>query len=133
VHVIDREADSVDHYRRWDAAGHRYLVRGDDRRVTCEGRSLLLSEVRTRLRQRGAFRSVGDVTYHDRPAGLWVAEAPVVLRRPAKKNTGGHRYQRAGRMLGLRLVVVELRDELGVVLAHWLLLSNVPKAWAVID
>ena len=30
VFIIDREADSVDHYRRWDAAGQRFLVRGDE-------------------------------------------------------------------------------------------------------
>ena len=33
VHVIDREADSVGHYRAWDDEGHLFLVRADDRLV----------------------------------------------------------------------------------------------------
>ena len=39
VHVIDREADSVGHYRRWHAAGYRFVVRADhDRVVLHQGR-----------------------------------------------------------------------------------------------
>ena len=26
LHVIDREADSVDYFRKWDAAGFKFLV-----------------------------------------------------------------------------------------------------------
>ena len=29
VHIIDREADSVGHYRAWQQAGYRFLVRAD--------------------------------------------------------------------------------------------------------
>ena len=32
VHVIDREADSVTHYRRWADAGHAFVVRADQSR-----------------------------------------------------------------------------------------------------
>jgi hypothetical protein len=130
VHVIDREADSVDHYRRWDKAGHRFLVRGDDRRVKWEGRSHLLSEVRGGLRSRGAFRLIEAVPYHDTTAQLWVAETPVTLDRPAKKSAKGRKFARPGRPLTLRYVAVELRDVEGRVLAEWILLSNVPAAWA---
>ena len=31
IHVIDQEADSVAHYRHWDAAGELFLVRSEDR------------------------------------------------------------------------------------------------------
>ncbi|MCC7083950.1 MAG: hypothetical protein IT427_02960, partial [Pirellulales bacterium] len=31
VHGIDREADSIGHWRQWHAAGHQLLIRGDDR------------------------------------------------------------------------------------------------------
>ena len=37
VHVIDREADSVDHYPWWHAAGFRFTIRGDDRSVRRRG------------------------------------------------------------------------------------------------
>lgn len=130
VHVIDREADSVDHYRRWDADGHQFLIRADDRRVRWKGVSCTLSEIRKTLRRKQQFHCTGEAEYHGRPAQLWVAEAEVVLYRPAKKNVGGKKFERAGRPLTLRLIIVELRDAAGKVLAHWLLLSNMPLAWA---
>ncbi len=46
VHIIDREADSVGHYRAWHAAGHQFVVRADnDRIVTWQGKSLSLKEL----------------------------------------------------------------------------------------
>jgi Transposase DDE domain len=130
VHVIDREADSVDHYRRWDAAGHRFLVRGDDRRVIWEKKSHLLSEIRAQLNARRAFHPIRAVSYRDTMARLWVAETSATLHRPAKKSVKGRKSEKAGRPLTLRYVVVQLRDDGGRVLAEWMLLSNVPAAWA---
>jgi hypothetical protein len=102
VHVIDREADSVDHYRRWDAKGHKFLIRADDRRVKWNGQSILLSEIRSQLKRRQEFRHVGAAAYHGRPAELWVVETDVVLYRPAKKNVRGKKYARPGPPLALR-------------------------------
>jgi len=133
VHVIDREADSVDHYRKWDAAGHRFLVRGDDRRVKWEGKVHLLSTIRTALEGRAAFRLIRAVPYHDTTAQLWVAETSVILHRPAKKSVKGQKFERPGRPLPLRYVAVQLRDIEGRVLAEWMLLSNVPAAWATAE
>jgi Transposase DDE domain len=130
VHVIDREADSVDHYRRWDAAGQKFLVRADDRRVLWGGKSCLLSDIRRELWRQGVFVSGGEAVYQGRPAQLWMAETDVVLYRPAKKNIAGIKFERPGRPLAVRLLVVQVRDEQGGVLAEWLLLSNVPRAWA---
>jgi hypothetical protein len=130
VHVIDREADSVDHYRRWDKAGHKFLVRGDDRCVKWQGRTLLLSEVRASLGSARLFRLSTTVPFHDTTAQLWVAESTVTLHRPAKKSKKGQKYEQRGRPLALRFVVVQLRDVEGQVLAQWMLLSNVPEAWA---
>jgi hypothetical protein len=127
LHVIDREADSVDHYRRWDKAGEKFLVRGDDRRVKWRGKSRLLSEIRVELREDGAFRNMGDARHHGHRAELWVAETEVVLHRPAKKNIKGKKYERPGRPLALRFIAVQLRDEQGqIILAEWLLLTNMP-------
>jgi len=133
LHVIDREADSVDHYRRWDAAGHFFLIRADDRRVRQAGISCLLSEVCRKLRKTKAFEHVGQAAHQGHEAQLWVAETDVVLYRPAKKNVGGQKFERAGRALRLRFIVVELRNEEGQVLAHWLLLSNAPADWAATE
>jgi hypothetical protein len=131
LHVIDREADSVDHYRRWDKAGHKFLVRGDDRRVKWQGKPWLLSEIRRQLRDDGLFRHAGEAQHHAQPAQLWVAETEVVLHRPAKKNVKGKKYERAGRPLPVRFVAVQLRDEQGqMILAEWLLLTNMPTELA---
>ena len=130
VHVIDREADSVDHYRQWDAAGFRFLVRGDDRSVRWGEKPRLLSLISEELKRQEKFHRVREVSYHDGTANLWVAETAVVLHRPARKNVKDRRHNRPGRPLELRYIVVQLRDELGVVLAEWKLLSNVSHAWA---
>ena len=130
LHVIDREADSVDHYRRWDAGKHKFLIRADDRRVEWNDKSVLLSEIAVKQQRRKAFRHVGKGEYQGRRAELYVAETEVVLYRPAKKNVGGKTFQRPGRRLTLRFIVVQLRDRRGKVLAEWKLLSNAPLDWA---
>jgi hypothetical protein len=46
IHVIDREADSVGHYRAWHIAGHKFVVRADATRwVTWQGKSVKLLDV----------------------------------------------------------------------------------------
>jgi hypothetical protein len=131
LHVVDREADSIDHYRRWDKAGHKVLVRGDDRRVRWQGKPRLLSEIRAQLREDQMFRHAGKARHRGQAAQLWVAETEVVLYRPAKKNVKGKKYERAGRPLTLRFIAVQLRDERGqMILAEWLLLTNMPAELA---
>jgi hypothetical protein len=117
VHVIDREADSVDHYRRWDKAGHKFLIRADDRRVRWQDREFLLREIAQKFRQQQKFQCVGPASYQGRPAQLWVAETTVVLHRPAKKSVRGRKYEKPGRPLELRLIVVQLRNGAGKLLA----------------
>lgn len=126
VHVIDREADSVAHYRDWHQAGHRFVVRADDNRlVDHEGQERRLPEVVALLRQRGALRHSREVLYHGRTAQQWVAQTSVTLSRPAKRKHGA--VSQPGVALRLRLVVSEVRDADGQVLAVWLLLTNVPE------
>jgi hypothetical protein len=129
LHVIDREADSVGHYRQWDDHGHKFLVRADDRRVKWSGKSLLLSEIPRLLEQRRAFCKVTEnASYQGHPAELWVAETKVILDRPARKNVRDKRFELAGRPLALRYIVVQLRDGRGKVLAEWMLLTNASKS-----
>lgn len=127
VHVIDREADSVDHYRRWDAAGHRFLVRADDRCVLWGGTERRLEEVADQLALQGAFESVREVEYQGRPARQYVAQTRVTLHRPGKKRVGDQRYVVEGRALDLRLVVAQVRGSAGKVLATWMLLTNMQE------
>jgi hypothetical protein len=130
VHVIDREADSVDHYRRWDSHGEKYLIRADDRRVLWNGEKCLLNDIARKLWRRKDLQCVGKAQYLGREALLWVAETEVTLYRPAKKNVAGRRFVRPGRPLTMRFIIVQLRDEQERLLARWMLLSNVPFAWA---
>ena len=134
LHVIDREADSVDHYRRWDAEGHMFLVRADDRRVQWNGNSHLLSEICNTLRSNGEMRHVGKALYQGRRARLYVAETAVILDRPAKKNQQGKKFELPGIPLPLRFIIVQLRDESGqIVLAKWMLLTNMPQELATAE
>lgn len=126
VHVIDREADSVNHWRQWDADGHRAVVRADQRVVLHEDRETSLDAVAQQLRQEDAFKEAGKANYHGRKARLFVAETAVVLHRPARRKDGDKKVDIPGPPLPLRLVVTEVRDTEGRVLARWLLLSNVP-------
>ena len=129
VHIIDAEADSVAHYRRWARQGRLFLVRADgERRVRFEGQDVPLSAVVETLRARGDFRKTRAVDYHGRQAPQWVAEAEVVLHRPARpQRKGQKRVVVPGPPLRLRLVVSELRLD-GQAQERWLLLTNVPAA-----
>jgi len=139
VHVVDREADSVGHYRDWQAAGRLFLVRADAaRRVQHGGRPRKLDEVAADLA--GEFVDATDadgkpliVTLRGGVGRVRVAETTVVLDQPARRNTGqktagGIKKQEEipGPPLRLRLVVTRVVGELGTVLAEWRLFTNVP-------
>lgn len=130
VHVIDREADSVGHFRDGDAAGHRFLVRADDRLVRWEGEQVLLSHISSELYEREQFREVRQVDWHDKTARQFVVAAEVVLHRPAKKRIDGIQKDIPGRLLPLRLIVASVHDDEGELLAEWMLLTNVPTGTA---
>jgi hypothetical protein len=133
VHLIDREADSVAHYRQWHAGGHFFLVRADDTRIVRhEGQERTLAEVVRQLEQGQAFRDVRAVDYHGKPARQWVAETAVALERPACLNRTVNGKKRrtkvSGPPLPLRLIVSRVVDAQGQVLAVWLLQTNVPAS-----
>jgi hypothetical protein len=130
VHVVDREADSVNHWRQWSADGHLALVRADDRKVLRDEQETSLLAIAERLGRDGGFKDAGQALYHGRKARLFIAEAEVVLHRPGKRNEGSKKVEVPGPPLPLRLVVTEVRDPKGRVLARWLLLTNVPATRA---
>jgi Transposase DDE domain len=133
VFIIDREADSVAHYRRWDRAGRMFLIRADDsRKVLHAGTEQPLREVAKSLRQR--MSKTRAVLYKGKPAEQFIAETTVVLNRPARQHRIDRKTNRKkhrnipGSALALRLIVAEVRDSNGKVLACWLLLSNLPSS-----
>ena len=130
IHVIDREADSVGHYRAWAAKGHRFLVRADDDRwVLWNGTECQLKDVICGLSL--TFRDVPNetgepavVTIAAGTGRIRVAQAEVVLHRPAKTvvpgvtTARGHKKQIEvpGVPLPLRLVVTRVVNEMGTVI-----------------
>lgn len=126
VFVIDREADSVKHLRAWDAAGHLFLVRADDRRLSFRGSSQLLSEVALTLQHESCFKSYGKFSIRGQMGTQSIAETEVILDQPANGTTAdGKSCRIPGVPLNVRLVVVHVRDDDGKLLAEWWLLTNV--------
>jgi hypothetical protein len=130
VHVIDREADSVGHYRQWDASSHKFLIRADDRRVLYQGQRVKLSDVRNQVRSQGGYQAAGPVLYHNRKAELEIAEVDVILYRPARKSVNKVRTDVPGVPLPVRMVLTRVVDGDQKLLAEWYLLSNVPRELA---
>lgn len=135
VHVIDREADSVDHYRQWSRQNHTFLVRADDDRVVrWSGDEVKLSAMVTGPGL--AWESVADdegapvaVTVDGKRGTLWACEAAVVLDRPGKKRVKGRRIDVPGEPLPLRVVLTWVLDETGAVLAEWFLFTSAAPAF----
>lgn len=133
VHVIDCEADSVLHLRRWHRKKYACVVRADQgRRVLFEGRDVRLDEVLAALQDQ--FHFSREVEFKGRQAKQYVAETVVTLHRTAKLHRvrNGRRVRKyvKGKPLTVRLVVSEVRDEMGQVLARWLLWTNLAEVRA---
>jgi hypothetical protein len=127
VHVIDREADALAQYRAWQAQGQRFLVRARGRRkVRYQGAELSLAELAGRLE----LRRCREVDYKGRQAVQRVAEAEVVLDRPAwrqrKRGKSKVNERVPGPPITLRLIVSRVCDATGRTLAVWYLLTNLP-------
>jgi hypothetical protein len=126
VHVIDREADSLGRLRRWHDKGHLFLVRCDDRRVKCDGESVLLSELNETLDSQYKFKDAGKARYQGKKARREVAEKKVTLHRPHSEVVDGKKKSVAGKPIEVRVVFVRLVDDEDWILAQWMLLTNVP-------
>jgi hypothetical protein len=130
VHLLDAEADSIAHFRHWQRANYLFVVRADDcNRVVYAGVTLSLKKVRGQLA--APFRLAREVEYHGRRAQQYVAETTVTITRKAKLQRHGKKGPRTilrGEPLQLRLVMAEVRDAQGQVLACWYLLTNVPAS-----
>jgi DDE family transposase len=126
VHIVDREADSLGHFRQWSPAGYLFLIRADDRRVLWEGVPALISEIVAKLAHQGRFQHSRAVTHRGRPASQQVAETTITLHKPHKTRRGGKQYEVSGAPLELRLVISRITNEKGSLLAEWTLVTNVP-------
>jgi len=133
VFIIDREADSVGHFRAWARAKFPFAVRADDApRVLHAGVRGPLGAVADALRP--AMTAARTVEFQGGPRTQFVGETEVILARPARsqrvdQRTGKARHtNKSGTPLALRLIVSEIRDDKGKVLARWLILTNLPAS-----
>ena len=131
IHIIDREADSVAHFRRWSGAGWNWLVRmKEGGRIRVGNQERKAGEVGSTLR----FQRIREVRVKERPAYQWVASCDVVVSRKAKPKraeaNGKRPAPQAGEPLALRLVVSRIEDAAGTLLAQWYLLTNLPHSVA---
>ena len=102
IHVVDREADSVGHYREWQSRGHQFVVRADaERLVMWQGVERKLSEVVAALSLE--FQDVLNAE----------GEREIVTIQ-----AGTGRVRVAGPPIALRLIVTRVVDEFGKVLAQ---------------
>ena len=129
VHSIDREADKLLHLRRCARCARLVVIRANDvRRLRHEGQSRLLSEVEERLKD--PFKYARVVYYKGKKAAPYVAETSVVLDQPARRGRkrNGQTTQREvpGPPLTLRLLLAQVRDQNGCVLATWRWWTNLP-------
>ncbi len=127
VNIIDREGDKLLQMRRFRRCDQRFIIRaGDVRRVEHQRESRLLSEVEATLADQ--FKFSREVQYKGKKARQYVAETSVVLKQPARiyRQRQGKLIQRniPGRPLTLRLVLSQVRDKSGTVLAIWRLWTN---------
>ena len=118
VHIIDREGDSIFHYRQGDADEHLFLVRANDgQRVVWQERTCLLRTVVAQL----PLRPAQAVEVAPQVMGqLLVGETALVITRPAfRRARDGRRRWSKGAPLSLRLVVGQLRLPDETVAAQW--------------
>ncbi len=144
IHVIEREADSIGHYREWQSRGHQFLVRANPARyVLWQDREQKLSDVVADLSREFQEVLLEDgtpevVAIKGGTGRVCVAQTTVLLHRPAltrvpgKKTAGGNKMKITvpGPTLPLRLVVTRIVADDGKILGEWCLLTNILESQA---
>lgn len=122
VHLMDREGDSVGHYRRWQAQGIRWLVRiRDNPQLTYQGSAVASKALAEQL----TYHRARTVQVQGKPHEQYVAEVLVSVTRRAKPSCKKQaKPSVAGEPVVARLVVSRLFNEQGDMIAQWLLLTN---------
>lgn len=101
VHIADRECDSVWHYRLWQQEEHLFVVRAKNQRIVKhEGQDKSLRVVVQELAEQKAFHYSREVEYKGKAATQYVAEAKVVIDRPAKPQRTKHHKGEGRRVAG---------------------------------
>jgi hypothetical protein len=125
VHVVDREADSVQQFRAFAKANYLCLIRAKEQQyVEVEGRLVQLRHLPSGL----GFTTPWEVAYEGAVVQQAVAETKIRLTRPYTKVRQGAREVIPGPPVELRLIVSEVRHATGTLLARWYLYTNVEES-----
>lgn len=129
VHIVDRQADSLLHLRRFSRCRRKFVIRSDEiRRVTYQGESLLLEEVAAKIKP--DLKQVREIELNGKKAFQYITEAEVILERLGRTNYRSQENQKKrkwikGKPLKLRFILSEVRDADGKVVSVWRLWTNV--------
>jgi hypothetical protein len=127
VTVIDREADALLHFRKWSKKKHLFLVRSrNSGLLNWQEKQLKCQQISEILNAEGAFKQSREITVKGKKCLQTIAEAAVVLDRPASRKVDGMSIKIEGEPLQLRLVISKILDKTtGKNLGEWYLLTNV--------
>lgn len=134
VHIVDRQADSLLHVRRFSRCRRKFVIRSDEiRRVTYESESLLLEEVEAKIKPN--LKKVREIELNGKKAVQYVSETEVILERLGRasyrtKENEKKRKWIKGKPLKLRFILSEVRDTDGKVMSTWRLWTNVAEVKA---
>ena len=126
VFILDATCDSIAHLRQWDAAGMTFVVRGQAKNTAIHDQTRRsLKEIGEILHAQGDFQYARTVKHEGRVLQQWQTETKITITRPARPERKGEpRRAIRGPALELRLVVSELREDTGDVVAIWYLQTN---------
>jgi len=120
IHIIDREADSVGHFRQWREDNAGWLVRvKEGSRIKYNDTDMYVVEVANQL----TYREVGKVSYKGKPARQNVAKATVILSRKTSSTKGAKDVE--DKPLEVKLIVSRIFNMQGERVAQWCLLADV--------
>jgi hypothetical protein len=125
VHIVDRESNSIWHWRLWNERGDLFLSRTTaDRHAHWQERRMRLREIASRLAWK-ADKAVAVTA--ELEAQAFIAETTVTFTDPAyRRGSGGKRQVIKGEPFQARLIVVQLRLPDETVFAEWYLVTNLP-------
>ena len=108
VFAMDREFDSVEHYRKWHGAGHLYLVRADLKRlVKYQGETILLADLVKVLQRSKQFGKPKRIEYKGKSRKQHVAEGRI---GSAGLEAQGGRHAQANSRRGVDVAAHRERD-----------------------
>jgi hypothetical protein len=94
--------------RQWASAGHKFLVRCDDRCVNWQAKEISLEKIKKQAEAENLFTYCLEFSHEGQKVLQYVYETEVVLSRPARRNVKNERVSVPGEPLQLRLVIVKL-------------------------